>query len=106
MPARFLDTPAQTALVGLRASAYRVALLAGKGLLALAGALQLRGATASAAWRTTFLASGGLTGPAEINTGLKFVTKDNVAPYLSTSTRYEGKTDQQQIVPRSGAIKI
>lgn len=54
----------------------------------------------------TFLASGGLTGPAEINTGLKFVTKDNVAPYLSTSTRYEGKTDQQQIVPRSGAIRI
>ena len=30
----------------------------------------------------TFKLSGGLTGPAEINTGLKFVTKGNVAPYL------------------------
>src|SRR5579864_2730084 len=39
----------------------------------------------------TFLASGGLTGPADINTGLKFVIKDSVGPYLSTSTRYEGK---------------
>ena len=52
-----------------------------------------------------YLASGGLTGPADINTGLKFVTKDNVGPYLSTSTRYEGKSDKAQIVPRSGAIK-
>ena len=32
----------------------------------------------------TFLASGGLTGPADINTGLKFVIKDSVGPYLST----------------------
>ncbi len=54
----------------------------------------------------TFLASGGLTGPAEINTGLKFVTKDSVAPYLGTKTRYEGNTDQEMIVPRTGAIKI
>ncbi|MEM5295994.1 sugar ABC transporter substrate-binding protein [Burkholderia sp. JPY481] len=52
-----------------------------------------------------FLSSGGLVGPAEINTGLKFVTKENVEPYLNTSTRFEGKTDKQQIVPRSGAIK-
>ena len=53
----------------------------------------------------TFLASGGLTGPADINTGLKFVTKDSVGPYLSTATRYEGKSDKAQIVQRSGPIK-
>ena len=52
----------------------------------------------------TFLASGGLVGPAECNTGLKFVTKDNVEAYLSTATRYEGKADTHQIVPRSGPI--
>lgn len=52
-----------------------------------------------------FLASGGLVGPANINTGLKFVTKDTVEPYLNTSTRYEGKTTKPQIVPMKGAIK-
>lgn len=52
----------------------------------------------------TFMASGGLVGPGDCNTGLKFVTKDNVASYLSTSTRYEGKADTRQIVPRSGPI--
>jgi simple sugar transport system substrate-binding protein len=51
-----------------------------------------------------YLASGGLTGPADINTGLKFVTKQSVGPYLSTKTRYEGSSDQSQIVPRSGSI--
>lgn len=54
----------------------------------------------------TYLASGGLTGPADINTGLKFVTKDSVGPYLDTSTRYEGKSDKSQIVPRTGPIKV
>jgi simple sugar transport system substrate-binding protein len=52
-----------------------------------------------------YLASGGLTGPADINTGLKFVTRDSVDPYLSTATRYEGKSDKPQIVQRSGPIK-
>jgi simple sugar transport system substrate-binding protein len=52
-----------------------------------------------------YLASGGLTGPADINTGLKFVTKENVGPYLSTATRYEGKSATPEIVPRSGPIK-
>ncbi|MGH7108463.1 MAG: sugar ABC transporter substrate-binding protein [Acetobacteraceae bacterium] len=51
-----------------------------------------------------FKASGGLTGPAEINTGLKFVTKASVKPYLSTHTRYEGSSSEAQIVPRSGPI--
>lgn len=53
----------------------------------------------------TFLASGGLVGPANINTGLKFVTKGTVDPYLNTETRYEGKSTKPQIVPRSGGIK-
>ena len=51
-----------------------------------------------------FLASGGLVGPSDTNTGLKFVTKESVGPYLSTATRYEGKTDKHEIVPRSGPI--
>jgi simple sugar transport system substrate-binding protein len=51
-----------------------------------------------------YLASGGLVGPADINTGLKFVTKDSVQPYLDTATRYEGKSDKPAIVPRSGPI--
>ncbi len=52
-----------------------------------------------------FKVSGGLVGPATINTGLKFVTKDNVEPYISTSTRYEGKSDKPDIPARSGPIK-
>ncbi|HEY6434803.1 MAG TPA: sugar ABC transporter substrate-binding protein [Acetobacteraceae bacterium] len=51
-----------------------------------------------------FLASGGLTGPSDINTGLKFVTKGSVGPYLSTKTRYEGSSSQAEIVKSSGAI--
>jgi simple sugar transport system substrate-binding protein len=51
-----------------------------------------------------FKVSGGLVGPADINTGLKFVTKGSVEPYLNTKTRYEGSASAPQIVPRSGAI--
>jgi len=51
-----------------------------------------------------FKASGGLVGPADINTGLKFVTKSSVGPYLTTKTRYEGSDAAAQIVPRNGAI--
>ncbi|MGH7156340.1 MAG: sugar ABC transporter substrate-binding protein [Acetobacteraceae bacterium] len=51
-----------------------------------------------------FLASGGLTGPADINTGLKFVTKGSVGPYLTSKTRYEGSSSQPEIVKRSGPI--
>jgi simple sugar transport system substrate-binding protein len=54
----------------------------------------------------TFLVSGGLVGPGECNTGLKFVTKDDVDAYLSTATRYEGKADTHQVVPRTGPIAI
>ncbi len=53
-----LDKGSQTAFAGLRSSAYRVAMLAGKGLLVLAGALQLRGFGRTAAWRITFLGAG------------------------------------------------
>jgi simple sugar transport system substrate-binding protein len=31
-----------------------------------------------------------LTGPADVNTGLKFITKDLIKPYVSTKSRYEG----------------
>jgi simple sugar transport system substrate-binding protein len=48
--------------------------------------------------------SGGLIFPSETNTGLLFVTKDNVDPYQSTKTRFEGSSTQQQVVSRSGAI--
>ena len=51
-----------------------------------------------------FKVSGGLSGPADINTGLKFVTKEGVTPYLTTKTRYEGSSAEAQIVPRSGPI--
>jgi simple sugar transport system substrate-binding protein len=34
--------------------------------------------------------SGGLVAPVETDTGLKFVTKDTVGPYVSTKSRYEG----------------
>jgi simple sugar transport system ATP-binding protein len=48
------------------------------------------------------LVSGGLVGPANINTGLKFITKATVGPYLQTKTRYEGNATTTQIVPHSG----
>ena len=51
-----------------------------------------------------FKVSGGLVGPVDINTGLKFVTKDAVGQYMNTKTRYEGSAKEAQIVPRSGAI--
>ena len=40
--------------------------------------------------------SGGLVAPSNTNTGLLFVTKANVQPYLSTKSRYEGSTKQQK----------
>ncbi len=52
-----------------------------------------------------YLMSGGLVGPADINTGTKYVTKQNVGPYLATHTRYEGTSTTPQVVPRSGPIK-
>src|SRR6185295_14945389 len=40
--------------------------------------------------------SGGLMFPSETNTGLLFVTKANVKPYLTTKTRYEGSSTAQK----------
>ena len=46
--------------------------------------------------------SGGLTGPAEMNTGLKFVTSEDAGTYLSNPSRFEGSTKEQKVI-RSGA---
>jgi len=51
-----------------------------------------------------FNLSGGLVNPPETNTGLTFVTKANVGPYLNTTSRYEGSSTQQKYIKRSGAI--
>jgi simple sugar transport system substrate-binding protein len=40
--------------------------------------------------------SGGLVAPAETNTGLLFVTRANVRPYLTTHTRYEGSSSVEK----------
>jgi PAT family beta-lactamase induction signal transducer AmpG len=53
-----LDKGTQARFSGLRVAAYRVALLAGKGLLILAGLLQAAGMDRGAAWRITFAAAG------------------------------------------------
>jgi simple sugar transport system substrate-binding protein len=42
--------------------------------------------------------SGGVTGPAETNTGLVFVTPDTVDRYLETTSRFEGDSEAQKIV--------
>jgi simple sugar transport system substrate-binding protein len=51
-----------------------------------------------------FKLSGGLISPAETNTGLLFVTADNVDPYQSTTTRYQGSDKAPKLVERAGAI--
>jgi simple sugar transport system substrate-binding protein len=51
-----------------------------------------------------FNLSGGLVNPPETNTGLTFVTKANVGPYLDTTSRFEGSSTQQKYIKRSGAI--
>jgi simple sugar transport system substrate-binding protein len=48
--------------------------------------------------------SGGLVSPSETNTGLLFVDKNNVDPYLTTQSRFEGSTTKQQVINRSGPI--
>ena len=45
--------------------------------------------------------SGGLTGPAETNTGLLFVTQDTVGGYLENESRFEGDAEEQKIVQPS-----
>jgi simple sugar transport system substrate-binding protein len=48
--------------------------------------------------------TGGLIAPVQTNTGLLFVTKDNVEPYQSTKSRYEGSDASQKLLSRSGKI--
>jgi simple sugar transport system substrate-binding protein len=49
--------------------------------------------------------SGGLVPPPDTDTGLSFVTKTNVGPYLSNPSRFEGSTTAQKVIPTpSGAI--
>jgi simple sugar transport system substrate-binding protein len=48
--------------------------------------------------------TGGLIFPSETNTGLLFVTKDNVGPYQTTKSRYEGSDTQAPLLTRSGPI--
>jgi simple sugar transport system substrate-binding protein len=44
--------------------------------------------------------SGGLSGPAEMNTGLLFVTKSTVDPYMASKSRFEGSSSAQKVVTK------
>jgi simple sugar transport system substrate-binding protein len=46
-----------------------------------------------------WLASGSLTGPAEVDTGLKFLNKETIKPYVESKTRYEGTSSEPKVVP-------
>ncbi len=50
--------------------------------------------------------SGGLVSPPTTDTGLKFVTKGNVAPYTATPTRYEGSTSKEVYIKHTGPITV
>ena len=50
--------------------------------------------------------SGGLVAPPPTDTGVKFVTKSNAAPYTSPSSRFEGSTTAQKYIPHTGAISV
>lgn len=50
--------------------------------------------------------SGGLMRPSDTDTGLLFVTKQNVAPYLSTTTRFEGSTSAKKNVKAPSRIAL
>jgi simple sugar transport system substrate-binding protein len=43
--------------------------------------------------------SGSLTGPVETDTGLKFVNKETVAPYVNSKSRFEGTSSAAKVVP-------
>jgi simple sugar transport system substrate-binding protein len=48
--------------------------------------------------------TGGLMSPSQTNTGLLFVTKDNVDPYQTTKSRYEGSDTAAKVLTRNGPI--
>jgi len=43
--------------------------------------------------------SGSLTGPAEVDTGLKFIDKETVTPYINSKSRFEGTSSEPKVVP-------
>ncbi len=48
--------------------------------------------------------SGSLSGPAEVDTGLKFLNKETVAPYVESKSRYEGTSSAVKVIPiKAGA---
>lgn len=50
--------------------------------------------------------SGGLSGIANVNTGIKFVTQANVAPYLQYKSRYGGQTAEPKNLPDPETIGV
>jgi simple sugar transport system substrate-binding protein len=46
-----------------------------------------------------FNLSGGLVTPPDTDTGLSFITKSNVGPYLTNTSRFEGSTSAQKVIP-------
>jgi simple sugar transport system substrate-binding protein len=42
--------------------------------------------------------SGGLTGTGDVNTGLKFLTKDDAGDYLDNPSRFEGSSKDQKLI--------
>jgi len=48
--------------------------------------------------------SGSLSGPAEVDTGLKFLNKETIAPYVESKSRFEGTSSTAKVVPiKAGA---
>jgi simple sugar transport system substrate-binding protein len=47
--------------------------------------------------------SGGLTGPAETNTGLLFIGQEDAARYLETESRFEGDSEEQKVLDPDAA---
>lgn len=45
--------------------------------------------------------SGALTGPADVDTGVKFLTNGNLHAYATTKTRYQGTSSEQKVVSAS-----
>jgi simple sugar transport system substrate-binding protein len=52
-----------------------------------------------------FNLTGGLVSPPDTDTGLSFITKSNVTPYIKYPTSYEGSAASPTLVPRSGPIQ-
>lgn len=51
-----------------------------------------------------FKISGGLTGPSDIDTGLSFLTKANVNPFIHNQSRFQGNSSAEKVISRSGPI--